>query len=286
MPGRIRSIKPELLEDEKAAALPDAAWRLFVSSWLLADDHGNFRAGDRYLAAHVWQDTRKIVVARGGLMRLANDAFIIIYEVNSERYAHIRSWRRHQRIDNAGKPRVPGLTTENHIDSARFAVTFGEPPQSTAILGGLPLDPDPDLRPPTPTTDQDLAAVRRIWDSFVARREERYPNGRSVTLSDARESSIKARLKDYGEERVMAALAKFFDPSLFWAAGDHAKRPELLFRSVDQFEKIEAASPSKAAPRIGRGYVQHGGQEGIAMLPELNRRTAELKRSLAKDTGT
>ena len=285
MPGRIRSIKPELLEDEKAAALPDAAWRLFVSSWLLADDHGNFRAGDRYLAAHVWQDTRKIVVARGGLMRLANDAFIIIYEVNSERYAHIRSWRRHQRIDNAGKPRVPGLTTENHIDSARFAVTFGEPPQSTAILGGLPLDPDPDLRPPTPTTDQDLAAVRRIWDSFVARREERYPNGRSVTLSDARESSIKARLKDYGEERVMAALAKFFDPSLFWAAGDHAKRPELLFRSVDQFEKIEAASPSKA-PGIGRGYVQHGGQEGIAMLPELNRRTAELKRSLAKDTGT
>ena len=54
MAGRIRSIKPELLEDEKAAALSDAAWRLFVSSWLLADDYGCFRAGPRYLAALVW----------------------------------------------------------------------------------------------------------------------------------------------------------------------------------------------------------------------------------------
>ena len=129
------------------------------------------------------------------------------------------------------------------------------------------------------------AATARVWAAFSAKRAGRYPKGNGLLLSKDRESSIKARLKDYGEERVMAALAKFFDPSLFWAKGDHAKRPELLFRSVDQFEKIEAASPSKA-PGIGRGYVQHGGQEGIAMLPELNRKTAELKRSLAKETGT
>ena len=59
MAGRIRTIKPELLEDEVASSLSDSAWRLFVSSWLLADDHGNFRAGRRYLAASVWQDTTK-----------------------------------------------------------------------------------------------------------------------------------------------------------------------------------------------------------------------------------
>ena len=59
MAGRIRSIKPELLDDEVAAGLSDAAWRLFVSSWILADDHGCFRAGARYLAPQGWPDTRR-----------------------------------------------------------------------------------------------------------------------------------------------------------------------------------------------------------------------------------
>lgn len=105
MSGRIRSIKPEVLEDELAAGLSDAAWRLWVSSWVLADDHGNFRAGDRYLAANVWQDTgRDVAEAR---QELIDRGFISPYAVDGQRYAHINGWSKHQRVDNAGKPRVP-----------------------------------------------------------------------------------------------------------------------------------------------------------------------------------
>ncbi len=150
MAGRIRTIKPELLDDERAAELSDAAWRLFVSSWLLADDHGNFRAGGKYLAAQVWQDTSRD--ADGPLAELARSGRVELYEVDGQRYAHIPTWRRHQRIDNAGKPRVPVPTDTNRILSDRFAEIRGESREVAATLGKSPLDlrpPTSDLRPPT-----------------------------------------------------------------------------------------------------------------------------------------
>jgi hypothetical protein len=49
MSGRIRTIKPELLEDDKTARLSHEEWRTFVSLLLIADDHGNCRANPKYL---------------------------------------------------------------------------------------------------------------------------------------------------------------------------------------------------------------------------------------------
>ena len=55
MAGRIRTIKPELLENERVASLPHDAWRLFVSLLLLADDYGNLNGHpDRIQAAVFW----------------------------------------------------------------------------------------------------------------------------------------------------------------------------------------------------------------------------------------
>lgn len=45
--ARIRTLKPEILEDARTAGLSDAAFRLFVAMIVLADDHGNLRADDR-----------------------------------------------------------------------------------------------------------------------------------------------------------------------------------------------------------------------------------------------
>lgn len=148
MAGRIRSIKPEILDDEEVSALSDQAWRMWVSMWLLADDYGNCRAGDRYLAALVWQDsTRSPRVAE--ILRELCGARIEVYQVNGERYAHIRNWEKHQRIDNAGKPRIPGPGDENSI---AWEHSRGEPRRTSESRGDSP----PDLRPPTsdhrPTT--------------------------------------------------------------------------------------------------------------------------------------
>lgn len=149
MAGRIRSIKPEILDDEEVSNLSDEAWRLWVSMWLLADDAGNCRAGDRYLAALVWQDSSRSPRVAEALRELRRARRVEVYENNGERFAHVRNWEKHQRIDNAGKPRVPGAEHENSIP---WESTRGESPRVSAVRRS-------DLRPPTPTTDPEIPAA-------------------------------------------------------------------------------------------------------------------------------
>lgn len=148
--GRIRTVKPELLEDEKACALSDAAWRLFVSSWLLADDYGNLRASARYLAAQVWQDTTRDVAPL--VDELAAARMWVLYEADGQSYAHVRNWEKHQRIDNRGKPHVPALPEHSrstpgalaHEHSDTYSDSRGISPRVAESRGGSRLDHDPE----------------------------------------------------------------------------------------------------------------------------------------------
>lgn len=107
--ARIRSAKPELLDDEKAAQLPDDAWRLWVSSWLLADDYGNFRADPAFVQGRVfWGRPGPPSDTAALLRRLGVDEFLQFYSVRGQRYAHIRTWVVHQKVDHPGKPLCPG----------------------------------------------------------------------------------------------------------------------------------------------------------------------------------
>lgn len=162
MAGRIRSIKPEVLDDEIAARLSDTAWRLWVSSWVLADDHGNLRAGESYLAANVWQDTSR-EVARF-LHEVIDGGFFEPYAVRGQRYVHIKGWVKHQRVDNAGKARVPSPSeddgTWNQQLGGLFAYSRGDSPRQPESAEDSPLRAharpharNPAARPPISITD-------------------------------------------------------------------------------------------------------------------------------------
>lgn len=84
--------------------------------------------------------------------------------------------------------------------------------------------------------------IELVWGLFNAARLRRYPDSRRTKLNATRRGHIKQRLGDVGQERIMSAIDKYFDQRYYWAKGDEAKRPELLFRSLDQFEKVENAS--------------------------------------------
>jgi hypothetical protein len=169
--GRIRTIKPEILEDEECASLSDEAWRLWVSVWCLADDHGNARSGDKYLAAQVWQDSGRSPRISAILRELCEANRVVLYThgPRGERYIHIQNWGKHQRVDNAGKPRVPGPSdpgsTRIQILADGSAENLGDSPQPSETLGDprlarlrAPLsaagpttpisDPDPEHDPP------------------------------------------------------------------------------------------------------------------------------------------
>ncbi len=106
MPGRIRTIKPELIEDAVTSGLSHEAFRLFIGMILIADDHGNLRAGGAYLLGQVFHSA-PLMGAIGDICDELGRKLVIFYDVDGQRYAHVNGWAKHQRIDNAHEPRVP-----------------------------------------------------------------------------------------------------------------------------------------------------------------------------------
>lgn len=117
MSGRIRTIKPELLEDAVTAGVSHAAFRLYVGAIVLSDDFGNFRAEPRKLLGEVFWARAEVTVetVKTLLSELAEagrtttqQGLFGLYRVRGQLYGHIRNWEKHQKVDKIGNPRVPG----------------------------------------------------------------------------------------------------------------------------------------------------------------------------------
>jgi hypothetical protein len=106
---RIRTIKPEMLDDSKAGRLGDAAWRLFVSMWILADDYGNLPLDASWIHRRVFwaRNDRDPSFTEKVIVELEGQGMIACYEVRGQTYCHIVNWGKHQRVDKPGNPRVP-----------------------------------------------------------------------------------------------------------------------------------------------------------------------------------
>lgn len=281
MAGRIRTIKPELLEDEKASALSDAAWRLFVSSWLLCDDHGRFRAGARYLAAMVWQDTGRVASAAEALAELARAGRVRVYQAGGDTYAEIPTWTKHQKVDHPSKERIPppdpndsggmhavSRKVSERLDDRRPTRARTGPPtsdhgpptmdQQTGSAGSEP--PGSDSSPPSqpaaalpsldvPTsgpspTEQVFAAYLEGWHSVI--RGTRPPR-----LDTKRRRLIAARLQDFPLGDVVAAARGIWCST--WNLEQPGARiaPEIVFRDtahVERYRDLGRAGASTPVP--------------------------------------
>jgi hypothetical protein len=124
---RIRSVKPEIHQDEEVGVLSDSAFRLFVGLITLADDYGRHKGGLRLLAAQVWPYRPEMIEEIEGLLVELDRADLIYrYEVAGKPYVGLSSWSEHQRIDNAGKPRVPEPNSDALGSSPRDSATGGD----------------------------------------------------------------------------------------------------------------------------------------------------------------
>lgn len=210
--GRIRTLKPELLEDERTANLSDAGFRLFVASILLADDYGNLRAGAGYLAGAAFH-------ARPGSLEQADAALselcapgtelMTLYAVHGQRYAAIRGWTKHQRIDNAGKARVPGPDTET-------ACVITDIDQSAANRGETARNAAPT---PTPTPTSDSDPDRRTSLSHAPRARGRIA---AAEVDAAYQAYPRKVGKTRGMRKLLADLKPGEGPDLLRAAENYA----------------------------------------------------------------
>lgn len=153
MAGRIRTMKPEILDDEKTAGLTDAEFRMFSGIILLSDDHGSFRANPRWLASQIWWDREPSQDPRECLATLSRLGLVTLYENAGQVYGHVTNWSKHQKVDKPSKPRLPQINDECSRALACGCVTVcatdsrdcREIPDTD--LRSPISDPDPDLRP-------------------------------------------------------------------------------------------------------------------------------------------
>jgi hypothetical protein len=165
---RIRTIKPEWLEDELLAGASDAARVLSVALILMADDYGCGRASLAEVAMQAWrfdmsrEDGAKapetLARASRALRELSDMGFVVLYSVGGQRYFAIRTWEKHQKVDHRGKRRIPVPPSEDAAPSESLATDSRESRETLA----------PDLGPRTPTvgprtgTEEGARAARRV----------------------------------------------------------------------------------------------------------------------------
>ena len=130
---RIRTIKPEWLDDERIVLASPEARVLSIALIILADDYGNGRANRTILAARVFpgsRDPRETLAS--AIETLAGAGFIDLYDVDGQSYYSIRNWAKHQKVDHPSKPQVPGkpAVSESSRDPRE---TLASPRESLAL---------------------------------------------------------------------------------------------------------------------------------------------------------
>lgn len=243
--GRIRTIKPELLDDERTAALGHEEWRLFVSLILIADDYGNFRAHPKQLEGSIFwaADTSRGI--RDILASVSRTGLVTLYSVRGQQYGHLTGWSKHQKVDKPGQPRVPGPeqadTEGDDLANPAGLARVGQIRESLATLSEQSREflapdqypdqyPDPDQyqRPPTETKSaapgvgrgstgkktgrpKPRGDVLAIHKHFLEVKRKHKPKSHDVPIDPKDEAELRKRLQSgYTVEQLKQACDGLF----------------------------------------------------------------------------
>lgn len=105
---RIRSLKPEIWQDESIGRLSSWERLLFIGLITMADDEGRLRALPRLILGHVFPHDRiSEARLRRWLLNLHREGLIVVYEHADFTYAHVVNFTRHQKIDKPSPSTLP-----------------------------------------------------------------------------------------------------------------------------------------------------------------------------------
>lgn len=270
--ARIRTIKPEILEDAVTAGLSDSAFRLFASAIVLADDYGNLQGDERWLRSQIWWAHEKPPRFAEILRELRQGSLVAIYEVRGQKYLHLKGWTKHQRIDNAGKPRVPRLDDPDAVEVIHYSdddgASRGNPPRNSAKRRVSPLDPDLD---PDPEGDQEGTSGKpdspatRLWSEQERLRKQVMPKSRALEPTHERLDRIRKLLAaGVTEDDAIAVLGEIAeqvkrDPSSGkWFNGETNWRSSNFDRNLGSLGSLPQDIPGRHDPRNGLSSEQIG----------------------------
>jgi hypothetical protein len=111
MSGRIRSFKPEWLDDEEFNACGDAAVRLSFAIMSMVDDKGRAKASVRALGIEAWKFCDRIVDktahAQAAVDELVACKWLVGYQAGGYQHWWVRNFLKHQKIDKPKPSRLP-----------------------------------------------------------------------------------------------------------------------------------------------------------------------------------
>jgi hypothetical protein len=281
MSGRIRTVKPEWLEDEFLAAASDEARVLSIALILMADDHGRGRASIATIAAGAWRYQMEhdggshapeiLARASRALRELVAMGFVTLYEVARQRYFEIRNWAKHQKVDRPSKPRVPPpddssprVIPPTLTDTRETLASVTREPRETLATDLRPHTTD--HRPPTeeqhtsasppsgPAKPDPSVPVRRVFDVWLE--EHVAPEHRAkCKLNGKRRRLIEARLRErYTPEQLIDAIRGVKLSAFHMGENPDGKRYtglETVLRDGAQVEKFGDLLANPPTPRLG-----------------------------------
>jgi hypothetical protein len=105
--ARIRTVKPELWNDEKLGQESEQVMLTYIGTWSFSDDYGVVKANPLWLKNQIfpYKEKLRIDTFSAWLKALEKlDALILLVHRN-ESFYYIRTFRKHQRVDKPSKAR-------------------------------------------------------------------------------------------------------------------------------------------------------------------------------------
>lgn len=248
MPARIRTLKPEIWEDEKLGRCSIGARLLFIGLITQADDEGRFKAAPTTLRARVFPHDDPLEHANGQLPgigaggldvdgwldELAAAGIVRLYEVRGERFGDLPGWLKHQRIQRPSPSTIPPRPRAK--TSARAGVSR-TPPRVRTEPSRTDLDLDLGSGSGSTPLSSRSSTWQTIWTAYTAHHPTTKP-------TDKRRRLLTARQREgYDQDTLLAAIeGNHLDP---WCNGENpGGRPyhafELIFRDAEHVEKYAA----------------------------------------------
>lgn len=259
MAGRIRTLKPEWLENENLASCCDAARVMSAGLVLLADDFGNGRGAPGYLTGQIWA-YRDPVEARETLERASRDLLRIrymrFYRVAGQTYYNLPGWERHQKVDKPSRTRAYPTPKESDFIQTEFdLVPPSRDPRETLVLDPIRSDQDPtrsgaeEEAAAAPARMPLGRAVDELWSEYERTAAAWNLNAKARTPGD--EQPIRLLLDGGWTLKqiklglgAVAARAAAFESERAWFDGKRTWRPEVLREAL---ARVSSGAPAAGA---------------------------------------
>lgn len=214
---RIRTVKPEWLDDEKLLALGSDARVMSIALILMADDYGDGRANEMTLAGRVFPTEKDATKkTRESLARLVGAGFVHLYTVRGQRYYNVRKWAKHQKVDHPSKPIFPqpheadnlnhseglGIITWISRESREYLDKAREHLASDQYLD---LDQYQDQDQPPVDSKKKFVSTKKDRNKCFALWKELFNHPKAV-LDAKREKAIEFAIVNFGLEGTQKAI--------------------------------------------------------------------------------